>query len=152
MFTKPQEDIVNELYGYGIEINEEKYDTLPAFSLGGFPQNEKVLLVPLINSGIFIFQVIIIKSNNSENDLVKSVTKTFINTNIKNITELLYIYYHHFKLIQRETTDININRFWLKILKKYNFEEIFNKNNMKRHLINYFLNTTKTEETKYISK
>jgi hypothetical protein len=152
MLTKLQNTFIDELAGYGIQFTEALYDGLPSFELNGFSLNQHVFLVPIIESRINMFQIVCISEESIQNSFVGGTKKIYINTKIKNIDDLIYLYFHFYKINKKNDPSTTMDIFWEKLLNYYNYKEKFTTNNLKTYIENYFLNSTLTTETIYTKK
>lgn len=152
MLSKIQHTFIDELVGYGIPFVETLYDGLPSFELKGFSSLQHVFLVPIIESSINIFQVICISEEPIKNTFVGGTKKVYINTRIKNIEDLIYLYFHFYKIKKKNDPSTTMDIFWEKLLNYYNYKEKFTPDNLKSYIENYFLNSTLTTETIYTKK
>lgn len=153
MFTDTQADLIDELFNYGIQMENIEYDGLPSFLFKDFPSHCNAFLVPVIDCSNYIFKIVIFCTLKENNNICNTLTKKIISTNIKNTLDLLYVYYHNFNLLQKKDVDFKMSIQWKKILEKHNYKVNFEspeKNS--RYVLKYLLNTSKTEETSYFSK
>lgn len=152
MLTKIQDDFIHQLATYGIQYKEVIFDGLPAFELTGFSFAHETILVPMIDSKVNIFQVVCMSEEPIENKFVDGTKKNYINTNIRNIEDLIYLYYHFYKINKQTHQNTTMDVFWEKLLNKFEYKEKFNSDYLKKSIENYFLNSTLTTETIYFKK
>lgn len=153
MFTESQISLINELFDYGIEMESIEYENLPSYCIKNFPSDDEVYLVPIIDGSNYIFKVIIFSSKIESNRICNSKNVKIISTKVKNIIELLYVYYHNFNSIKKSNANASFSNQWKKILEHNNYSEHFEDPlKSSRFVLKYLLNTSKTEETSYFSK
>lgn len=152
MLTQTQSDFIHDLASSGIQFKDILFNGLPAFELTGFSFQQEALLVPMIDSSINIFQVVCISESNIDNKFVAGIKKTYINTNIRTVDDLIYLYFHFYKINKQTYNNTTMDTFWEKLLNKFNYKEKFTSNNLKSYIENYFLNSILTTETSYSKK